>query len=368
MSRRLYLPRGRLQLLIERLSADGYRCIGPQAHAGAIVFRPLVSVDSLPKGLGDAQSPGRYRLEPSRGERLFAWANGPAALKPFTFPARETVWRVKRDAAGRLAFGETEQDAPPLAIIGVRACDLAALALHDRHFLEGAVPNPRYRRRRERLFLVAVNCSHPAATCFCRATGDGPGAESGFDLLLDELEDGYLVSVGSERGHAVAESLTLQTASDAQIAQAAEQLAEAAAAQQRRLPSRNLRDSLFSNLEHPRWTDVAERCLACGNCTAVCPTCFCHREVDEPALDGVGSEHLREWDSCFTRDHSYIHGFVVRAETRLRYRQWLTHKLGSWHEQLGRSGCVGCGRCITWCPAGIDMTEEAARIAGGGPP
>jgi ferredoxin len=139
----------------------------------------------------------------------------------------------------------------------------------------------------------------------------------------------------------------------------------AAEAQQRTLPGRDLQAPLFARLSHPQWQAIGERCLACGNCTAVCPTCFCHSEQEHPALDGGGSEHVREWDSCFTPGHSYIHGVVIRAETSQRYRQWLTHKLGSWHEQYGRSGCVGCGRCITWCPVGIDITEEVTTICGG---
>ena len=136
---------------------------------------------------------------------------------------------------------------------------------------------------------------------------------------------------------------------------------EAAQQQTRSLPSHNLRDALFANLEHPRWEDVAERCLSCGNCTSVCPTCFCHSETDETALDGDHSLHARQWDSCFTQGHSYIHGMTIRADTRTRYRQWLTHKLGSWHDQYGRSGCVGCGRCIAWCPVGIDITARGSR-------
>jgi ferredoxin len=142
-------------------------------------------------------------------------------------------------------------------------------------------------------------------------------------------------------------------------------VAEAAQRQSRRILSRNLRDPLFANLEHPRWDEVAERCLSCGNCVAVCPTCFCHAEREQPALDGQTSEHVRQWDTCYSVGHSYLHGFLVRPDTRTRYRQWLTHKLGGWHDQYGRSGCVGCGRCITWCPVGIDITEEAAAVCAG---
>lgn len=361
-----FLLRSRFQSLLDSLRDDGYQCLGPQVHEGAIMLRPLDSVEQLPRGIGDRQSPGNYRLSELSTERLFAWANGPQAMKPLDFPTRESIWRVQRDADGRLQFTHADDPGPHTAVIGLRACDLAALAVHDRHFLDGAAPNTRYGHRRDRQFLVAVNCSHPADTCFCFSTGDGPGAHRGYDLLLDELDHGFLVTAGSDRGRAVLARLDLEPASIEHRQAAADQLQAAARAQTRRLPSRNLRDGLFSNLEHPRWDDVAGRCLSCGNCTSVCPTCFCHREVEDPVLTGESSEHYREWDSCFTANHSYIHGFVVRGDTRLRYRQWLTHKLGSWHDQFGRSGCVGCGRCITWCPVGIDITEEATAIVGEG--
>jgi ferredoxin len=248
-------------------------------------------------------------------------------------------------------------------VIGVRACDLAALELQDRHFLETDVPDAGYGARRRQLFLVAVNCTRPAETCFCASTGDGPAASRGYDLVLDELDDGFIIRSGSASGDGILDLLALQPESPQQRGAAMDATARAAAMQGRQLPGRNLRDLLFDNLDHPRWEAVAARCLSCGNCTSVCPTCFCYREQEQPALDRGSSRHYREWDSCFTQGHSYIHGFVVRPDTRLRYRQWLTHKLGGWHDQYGRSGCVGCGRCIAWCPVGIDITEEIGAIA-----
>jgi ferredoxin len=248
----------------------------------------------------------------------------------------------------------------------VRACDLAALALQDQHFLEGPYPDPGYRARRAGLLIVAVHCSHPAETCFCASTGDGPRATTGFDLALHELDDGFVVETGSARGEVLCAALPLGPVTGAQRIAAAAQLEAAAARQTRRLPSRNLRAALFANLEHPRWEDVAARCLACGNCTSVCPTCFCHAEFDVPQADGTAAARGRHWDSCFTRDHSYIHGLTIRPDRRTRYRQWLVHKLGSWHDQYGRSGCVGCGRCISWCPVGIDLTDEATAVCAGG--
>ena len=359
-----FLPRTALTSLLDVLTQAGYRCIGPQQRDGAIVYDTLRDVQDLPRGVHDRQAPGACRIETSASPRCFAWATGPQALKPLLFAPQETLWRAERDAQGGLRFVETTPVAGALAVIGVRACDLAALRLHDQHFLAGTHPDPAYRARRAALLLVAVHCTHPADTCFCASTGDGPRATHSFDLALSELDDGFIVQAGSDAGQRIAARLPLVHVGAARQRAAESEIENAASTQRRHLPSRNLRDALFKSLEHPRWQEVANRCLSCGNCTSVCPTCFCHRELDEPALDGKTSAHSRQWDSCFTQGHSYIHGLTVHAATRERYRQWLTHKLGGWHDQYGRGGCVGCGRCISWCPVGIDITEEAAAICG----
>jgi sulfhydrogenase subunit beta (sulfur reductase) len=359
-----FLPRAGLQTLLDVLHQAGYRCVGPQVRDGAIVYDELARIEQLTRDMQDRQTPGSYRIETVASPRHFSWANGPQAFKPFLFAPREILWRAERDEDDTIRFVDTPVSSTPLAVIGVRACDLAALRLQDQHFLEGPFADPHYGARREGLLVVAVNCTHPADTCFCASTGDGPRAEHGFDLALSELDEGYLVQTGSERGTTIAAKLDLAPATEAQHKVADDEIAEAAQRQGRALPSRNLRAALFANLDHPRWDEVATRCLSCGNCTSVCPTCFCHSELDNTALDGTHSEHVREWDSCFTAGHSHIHGITLRDDTHKRYRQWLTHKLGSWHDQYGRSGCVGCGRCITWCPVGIDITEEATVICG----
>lgn len=361
-----YLPRDQLGRLLDALRVAGYRCVGPMVQDGAIQYRDLASAAALPAGWHDMQTPATYRLQHSDSPRQFAWANGPQALKPFLFAPRESLWSVARNADGRLDFKAADGKAhQPLAVIGARACDVAALRLQDAHFVDGQYRDPNYAARRSGLFLVVVNCTHPASTCFCASTGDGPAVPEeagGVDLVLDELDDGFAVRIVSTQGQGIAVQLHLQALTDAHTAAVAAQRQQARK-QQRALPSQDLRPLFAGRLEHPRWMDVAARCLSCGNCTSVCPTCFCHSDHEAPAVDNSGSTHYREWDSCFTQGHSYIHGITIRSDTRLRYRQWLTHKLGTWHDQYGRSGCVGCGRCISWCPVGIDITEEVAALA-----
>jgi len=364
-----FLARENLDRLLTALRASGYRCVGPMVLDGAIQYCDLPNAQSLPSGCRDSQAPGRYRLDHTDTSRQFAWANGPQAIKPFLFAPRETLWCVERDAREALTFKTVSPESQALAVIGVRACDLAALRLQDAHFLQGLNRDVQYAARREGMFLVAVNCTHPAATCFCVSTGDGPevpeatGTNAGCDLILDELDDGFILHSASERGASVAGQLELAPVTPEQQTVVAQQRQQARAVQKRSLPARDLRPMLDKRLEHPRWVEVAGRCLSCGNCTSVCPTCFCYSEQEHPLLDGSGSTHARVWDSCFTQGHSYIHGITIRADTRLRYRQWLTHKLAAWHDQYGRSGCVGCGRCISWCPVGIDITEEVAALA-----
>jgi len=359
-----YMLRPGLQNLLERLQQTGYRCIGPQLRQGAIVFDTLSEADQLPQGVSQQQEPGSYQLSHSNSPRYFAWANGPQAIKPYTFAAHESLWCSRQDDTGKITFSDTLPASESIALIGIRACDIAALFIQDKHFLHTDRIDPYYQARRQGLFLVAVNCTHPAATCFCASTGDGPRAGYGYDIVLSELDDGFLVHAHSDKGQQLVRQLPIIPATLQQIQQTDNEIQHAAQQQTRSLPGVNLKDALFANLDHPRWQEVANRCLACGNCTSVCPTCFCHAEDDKPSLDGKRSDYFRQWDSCFTQGHSYIHGITIRATTAQRYRQWLTHKLGSWHDQYGRSGCVGCGRCISWCPVGIDLTEEATAICG----
>lgn len=353
-----FLPHDRLDDLIRQLQATGYRVIGPRLQEGVIAYGELAAAADLPWGWQDEQTPGRYRLQPGDAQRAFAWAAPAQGLKPWFFAPTEPLWCMRRTTDG-FALAPCLPEDRPLAVLGARACDLAAILRQDR-ILEH---DPHYQARRQDALFIAVHCSRSAASCFCASAGTGPRAMQ-FDLGLTELDTGFAVETGSPRGGRLIEPLALAAATAGQLAAAESAVAAAAAQQTRRLPAGDLAARLATRLDHPRWQAVAQRCLACGNCTQACPTCFCHERSETAGADGRTAVQARHWDSCFGELHGHLAGFQVRPETAQRYRQWLTHKLGSWWTQFGESGCVGCGRCLTWCPAGIDLTEEAAAVLG----
>jgi sulfhydrogenase subunit beta (sulfur reductase) len=351
--------------LIDALRRAGYTVIGPTVRSQSLVYDELSSAGDLPAGWVDVQEGGTFRLRRGDDGALFAHTIGHDSLKRFLFPPAVRVWRARRGADGALEVEEPEPP-PRYAFIGVRSCDLHAVAIQDRVFLGDRHVDADYEARRRDAFFVAVNCGRAGGTCFCASMGTGPRVTAGYDLALTELldEDGhrFVVEVGSEAGEEVLAALEHRAATDAERAAPDTAAARATASMGRTLDTTDIRDLLQANAEHPRWDEVADRCLTCGNCTMVCPTCFCSTAEDTTDLAGSEAEHMRLWDSCFTLGHSYMHGGSVRRSGRSRYRQWMTHKLSTWIDQFGSSGCVGCGRCITWCPVAIDITEETAAI------
>jgi ferredoxin len=351
------------QALIDRLGQQGYRVIGPTVRESAIVYADLNSIEQLPIGYLDEQEGGKYRLVQTGSNQYFAHVVGPHSLKNYLFPAHTTLLESLH-LKGKWQIRPATPPPQPLAVLGVRACDLHALQVQDRVFLHGPHVDPDYQVRRHNLFLLAVNCSRAASTCFCTSMSTGPAVQGGVDLSLFELAHHFVLEVGSPRGGEILAAVPWVPCSAREIAEAQQLPRNAEAQIRRRLDTHGIRDLLLNNLEHERWDQVAGRCLGCANCTLVCPTCFCSSIEEVTDLTGEATRRERLWDSCFNDQHSYMNSGLVRKTIKARYRQWLTHKLASWIDQFGTSGCVGCGRCITWCPVGIDLTEEVAALGG----
>ena len=359
------IARDDLQALIDALSGRGYQVLGPTVRDGAIIYDNIERTQDFPVGWTERQEAGRYHLEHRGDGALFGFAVGPQSWKRFLHPPVISMWTARKGDDGNFAIAASDEP-PKFAFIGVRACELSAIAVQDKVFCDGTYPDVTYAARRRDAFIVAVNCGEAGGTCFCVSMQTGPKAETGFDLALTELLDDsrhdFMVEVGSDAGADVLSAVPHRDATQTDLDAAEKIVARTAGQMGRTLDTDGIKDLLLGNLNHPRWDEVAGRCLACANCTMVCPTCFCTTVEDHSDLTGTSAERVRKWDSCFTMDFSFIHGGSVRKAARSRYRQWMTHKLATWIDQFGTSGCVGCGRCITWCPVGIDITEEAAAI------
>jgi len=362
---RVVVEAGNFQQLLDALAARGYLLVGPSLKDGQLIYGEITSVADLPQGWTDEQEAGAFRLKARGDQAFFGYGVGQQSWKQFLFPPRQLLWQAHRQGAGFKVVPPAAAD-PKFAFVGVHACDLQALAVQDRVFLKGGYVDPSYQRRRANALVIAVNCTQACGTGFCASLSTGPKATSGFDLALTEiLEDArhyFVVEVGTPLGAQILAEIPQRPAGAREIEAATLLVEKAALNQGRVLDPEGLKDLLYRNYEHPRWEQVAARCLTCGNCTLVCPTCFCHTLEDATDLTGAEAERRRRWDSCFTVDFSYLHGGSVRTSGASRYRQWLTHKLATWQDQFGCLGCVGCGRCLTWCPVAIDLTEEVRAI------
>jgi len=357
------IPKTELQRVFDALRAAGYAVVGPTVREGAIVYEEIAKIEELPIGWTDEQGPGKYRLKQRNDQHYFGFVVGPHSWKKYLFPSSLKLFSTRKTATGFDVQGNADPT-PKYAFIGVRGCELAAMAVQDRTFIEGPIQEPHYKARRESAFILSVNCTEPGETCFCVSMKTGPKCAAGYDLALTELDDVFLIDIGSPLGAQMLAGAQWRPAGAFEITHANRAMAEAETQMGRTLDTHDLPRLLYDNLDHPRWAEVANRCLSCTNCTMVCPTCFCSDVEDVSDLTGDSTERVRVWDSCFNPDFSSVYGGNLRPGIRPRYRQWLTHKLSSWVDQFGVSGCVGCGRCITWCPVGIDLTEEVAAIRG----
>lgn len=319
---RLVMESEQLQALLDALRARGFPTIGPTLREGSIVYDEIESLDDLPAGWSDRQEAGAYRLTRREDEALFGYNVGPHSWKQFLHPPALRLLEVESDG-GNLAFRDGTPAAPTYAFIGVRACEMQAIAIQDRVFLGGEHADPSYRSRREGAFVVAVNCGQAGGTCFCASMDAGPKVTRGFDLSLTEVvQPGghfFVVETGSERGDELMREIPHRSAGDAEV-EAAERIVRRAERQMgRSMETAGIKELLYRNRDNPRWEEVASRCLSCTNCTMVCPTCFCTTVEDVTDLDGARAERWRKWDSCFTLDFSRIHGGSVRTSAAARY-------------------------------------------------
>lgn len=357
------LPAEALGILFNTLVRLGYTVVGPTVRDGTIDYAPLESINDLPRGWTEVQDAASYRMKQREDDAFFGFSNGPGSWKKFLRPEEELLWQANRSGDTFEIEHEVDTKSGALAFFGVRACDLAAIVILDTVLRE----NTNYVARRNSLFTVAVNCSSAGGTCFCVSMKTGPQVAHSFDLALTEVVDGerhvFVIEVGSERGADVVASLPVKKTNSSDLLKAEAIIRGTAEQMERTLDTNGLAQAIAANLDHPHWDEVAERCLTCGNCTMVCPTCYCTTVEDRTDLEGDHAERWRIWDSCFSLDFTYAAGGSIRDSGRSRYRQWLSHKLSTWVDQFGTCGCVGCGRCVTWCPVGIDITEEAKAIS-----
>ena len=354
-----------IDVLINVLQKNGYKTIGPTIKENAIVYDEVESLKDLPAGWTDEQDDAYYRLKKRNDDAVFGYNVGPYSWKKFLFPPRLKILELQKDGK-KFEVIEKKEDQSKLAFIGVRACELNAIIIQDKVFKDGEYKDPNYTNTREKIFVVAVNCAQAGGTCFCTSMKTGPKVKEGFDISLTEIiKDGehkFLIEPGSEKGKEVLNKLPYRDADSSEIKDAEKIIKETEKSMGRKLDTKGIKELLQNNPEHPQWDDVAKRCLTCANCTLVCPTCFCSTVEDLTDITGEHAERWRRWDSCFTLEYAKVAGGNFRTSPKARYRQWVTHKLASWIDQFGTSGCVGCGRCITWCPAHIDITKEAEAI------
>jgi sulfhydrogenase subunit beta (sulfur reductase) len=365
---RLYLARSALDDLIQALRRLGYSVVGPRLVDGTISLQPIESAAQLPKGLSDRQDGGSYRVVDGEPDLTFQYVVGPDGPKRYLFPPNLSLFAFHVEA-NNFVLDVGPPQVPKLAMLGVRACELAAIEVQDRVFglddpkMFRCESEPWYTQIRQETLMIAVNCTRPGGTCFCAAWGTGPEATKGFDLALTELRDGFLVHVGSARGATLLEKLPVREPTTAEVELAEIKMERARNCMGRQLDTAGVKELLDQSIDNPEWSEVAKRCLSCGNCTMVCPTCFCCTVSDSTTLAATQDvARTRQWESCFTHQFTYTVSGPERNTIRGRYRHWLRHKLATWQDQFGTSGCVGCGRCITWCPVGIDLTEEVRRL------
>lgn len=358
------IDKSSLEKILEALKSDGYTLIGPRLREGSVIYDEIQGISDLPAGWTDEQKAGYYRTIKRNDEALFGYVVGPHSWKKYLYPPKLKLWEAKKNGKS-FAVKHNDGDTPRYAFIGMRSCEISAMLIHDRVFNNGMFSDSYYNRVRENMFVLGVNCTQAGGTCFCVSMNTGPKARNGYDIAITEITSGghyFLLEEATVKGKKIAAAAGGTAATVEQKKAAEDAIKNAADHMGRHLKTEGIKEMLYKNYDSPVWEETAGKCLSCANCTLVCPTCFCSNVEDVTDLTGSHAERWRKWDSCFNLEYSKVAGGNFRTTSKARYRQWLTHKFASWIDQFGTSGCTGCGRCITWCPVGIDVTETVQKI------
>ena len=341
---------------------SNYKIIGPVRDRWVVKYANIESSGELAVGLSTIEDRGHYELKETGDPRL-ANAKPMNSPKPFTHLAREVLLRVSRDEQNNNIFETQPAELTRQAFFGIRPCDVKGMQVMDlvfsRQFRDQSYDN----RRRENI-IIALNCFEPGANCFCSTFDTGPTLNDGFDLCLSSIDSGYLVEVGTDIGAKIIARADIKPADQDALDQLDRQSTKARSSMPKAFNLEKAVKILDENYNHPYWEQPSERCLSCSNCINICPTCYCYQITDKSNITLTESIRTRTWDACQNQEFAAVNSGNFRPNRVDRLRQWVYHKLNWTIEQYGQAGCVGCGRCVTWCPTRIDITEPIWRIGG----
>ena len=293
-------------------------------------------------------------------EPLFTYQNSKNAPKNFFFPRSEVMLRYTRTPKG-VEFTAEELFARDGVLMGARPCDARSFVLLDMLFDQEKYKDPYYIEKRNRTTVVSLACAKPPyRECFCTSVGGHPVDDKGADVLITDIGDVFLVEFITPKGEKLLKYFGDQKADAASEEKKAAVAAAAEAALTWKIAAHEVKEKLDRNFNSPFWDGIHKKCLACGTCTFLCPTCHCFDISDEMKYDD--GRRLRNWDSCmfplFTKETS---GHNPRPTQKERWRQRVMHKFSYYPENFGAIACVGCGRCVQSCPVNIDIRKIVAE-------
>jgi sulfhydrogenase subunit beta (sulfur reductase) len=287
-------------------------------------------------------------------------SNPQKPVKEVFFPQSEAMLRFEK-AENRQRVTSTDEVKKPRVVLGARACDIQAISLLDDVFLGKEYTDVYFLQKRKTTTLIGFACNHPLSTCFCASTGGGPFTREGSDLFFIDLGEAYLVEPLTEKGKALTQNKLFAKASAKEIALASDLEKKAVKKSDASLPVEGIEKKLDQLMESRFWDRVHEKCIGCGVCTFLCPTCHCFDIVDE-AVNEQG-QRVRNWDTCLSSLYSLeTSGHNPRPTGRERTRQRVMHKFNYFPKNFKKIACVGCGRCILYCPVNFDIRQVIQEI------